>query len=207
MLGLAGIGLSLFILGHMLGNLLIFVSPQAYNEYGHSLVSSSFIYIIEASLLTIFLVHLVLALVLTRKNSKARPEKYKVSASGEKGTSFATKTMVHQGVIILVFVVYHLITFKFGTHYVVDYGMGPIRDLFRLMVEVFKNPFYVLWYVFALFVLGMHLGHGFSSSLQTLGFHHPRYTPVIKNLGRIYALIVCLGFISIPTYIFFFWRV
>ena len=203
--GLMGLGLSLFVLGHMLGNLLVFVSPRRYNEYGHTLVSNNFIYVIEVGLLGIFLVHLVLALVLTKKNSEARPQKYQVTSSGEKGTSFITKTMWHQGVIILVFVVYHLITFKFGENYIVNYGSGPIRDLFRLMVEVFKNPLYVFWYVFCLLILGMHLGHGVSSTLQTLGFHHPKYTPVVKKIGRIYATIVCLGFISTPVYICFFW--
>lgn len=203
--GLMGLGLSLFVLGHMTGNLLVFVSPQAYNEYGHALVSNKLIYVIEAGLLGMFLVHLVLALVLTRKNSEARPQKYKVSSSGEKGTSLITKTMWHQGIIIVVFVVFHLITFKFGAHYVVDYGSGSIRDLFQLMVEVFKNPFYVIWYVVCLLILGMHLGHGVSSTLQTLGFHHPKYTPMVEKIGRAYATIVCLGFISTPVYIFFFW--
>ena len=204
--GLMGLGLSLFVLGHMMGNLLVFVSPQVYNEYGHALVSNKLIYIIEAGLLGIFLIHLFLALVLSKKNSEARPHKYQINSSGKKGTSFITKTMWHQGVIVLVFVVYHLITFKFGENYVINYGAGPIRDLFRLMVEVFKNPFYVLWYVFCLLILGMHLGHGVSSALQTLGFHHPRYTPLVDKIGQVYALVVCLGFISTPIYIFFFWN-
>ena len=203
--GLMGLGLSLFVLGHMMGNLLIFVSPQVYNQYGHALVSNKFIYFIEAGLLGVFLIHLILALILTKRNSETRPQKYQVGSSGEKGTSFVTKTMWHQGIIILVFVVYHLITFKFGEEYVINYGSGSIRDLFRLMVEVFKNPFYVVWYVFCLLILGMHLGHGVSSTLQTLGFHHPKYTPIVEKIGHVYAVIVCVGFISTPVYIFFFW--
>ena len=206
MVGLAGLGLSLFVLGHMMGNLLVFVSPQAYNEYGHALVSNKLIYVIEAGLLGIFLIHLILASILTKRNSQARPHKYKVKSTGQKGTNFLTKTMWHQGVIILVFVVYHLITFKWGTHYVVDYGSGPIRDLFRLMVEVFKSPFYVMWYVFCLLILGMHLGHGVSSTLQTLGLHHPRYLPIVERAGRAYASLVCIGFMATPLYIFFFWK-
>lgn len=203
--GLAGLGLSLFVLSHMMGNLLVFIDPQTYNEYGHALVSNKLIYAIEVGLLGLFLAHLILALILTKRNSDARPQKYQMSATGEKSTSFVTKTMWHQGIIILVFVFYHLVTFKFGTHYVIDYGSGPIRDLFRLMVEVFKNPLYVAWYVFCLLILGLHLGHGVSSTLQTLGLHHPKYLSLIKRIGHVYAVTVCLGFISTPLYIFFFW--
>ncbi len=204
--GIAGLGLCLFVLTHMLGNLLVFVSPQAYNEYGHALTSNPLIYIAEAGLIAIFLGHIILALCLSMKNKAARPVKYAVNAEGEKSTSFVTKTMKHQGIVILVFVVWHLYTFKFGSfapeQFEVQYGDVVMRDLYRLMVEVFANPMYVAWYVFAVFILGYHLSHGFSSAIKTLGFSHPKYDDKLTKLGWLYSALVTLGFASQPIYVF-----
>jgi succinate dehydrogenase / fumarate reductase, cytochrome b subunit len=203
-IGVTGLGLSLFVLAHMAGNMLMFVSPQAYNEYGHALVSNPLIYVAEAGLIAFFAGHLLLALKLAWENAVARPQRYAVAASGDKATSLVQKTLWAQGLLILVFVILHLITFKFGTVYMVDYGAGPIRDLHRLMVEVFSIPMYVVWYVVALVVLGLHLSHGLGSTFQTLGLHHPKYQGLIKCLSRGYALIVAGGFLAQPIYIFFF---
>ena len=203
LVGLTGLGLSLFVLSHMLGNLLIFVSPQAYNEYGHALISNPFIYLIDAGLVAMFVMHLGIALKLSLENASARKEKYAVSSSGDKGTSLITKTMWHQGIVILVFTVYHLITFKYGTVYEITYDGVMMRDLHGLVIEVFQSPLYVVGYSIALVVLGVHLSHGVSSSLQSLGFHHPKYTPKLKLIGRLYAFVVAVGFITQPFYVFF----
>ncbi len=200
--GICGLGLSLFILVHMLGNLLVFVSPQAYNEYGYLLTSNKLIYIAEAGLLAIFLGHVVYTIILSLKNKSARPSKYAVTAKGEKKTSMASKTMIYQGIIILIFIVHHLITFKFGEEYEVQYGEVVMRDLYRLMTEVFAQPLYVAWYVVAVILLGYHLSHGFSSSIKTLGFYHPKHTPKIDMLGWLFSAIVTLGFISQPLFIY-----
>jgi len=200
--GICGLGLSFFVLTHMLGNLLLFLGPQAYNEYGHALTSNKLIYIAEAGLLALIFGHVIYTLLLTLRNKKARPQKYAVTPAGEKKTNFAAKTMVYQGVIILVFIVHHLLTFKFGEEYEVQYGDVVMRDLYRLMVEVFDQPLYVAWYVIAVIILGTHLGHGFSSSFKSLGFNHPKYVSKIDNAGCVYAIIVCLGFIAQPLYIF-----
>lgn len=200
--GICGLGLSLFILTHMLGNLLVFLGPQAYNEYGHALTSNKLIYIAEAGLLALIFGHIIYAVILTIRNRKARPQKYAVTPAGEKKTNFAAKTMAYQGVVILVFIVHHLITFKFGDEYEVEYGGVVVRDLYRLMAEVFSQPLYVVWYIFALIILWTHVGHGFSSSFKSLGFNHPKYTPKIDKAGCAYAAIVCLGFIAQPLYMF-----
>lgn len=206
LIGLAGLGLSFFVLMHMAGNLLIFISPQVYNEYGHAIVTNQLIYVAELGLLLIFILHILTATALSIWNRVSRPEGYKKSAKGAKRTSLVAKTLIHQGIIILVFVVLHLITFKFGSYYEVSYGSGVIRDLHRLMVEVFQQPIYVVWYVFCLLILGLHLSHGFASSVQTLGFNHPAYTPTIKIFSRLYAWVVTVGFLSQPIYIYFFYE-
>lgn len=206
LVAVSGLGLSLFVLTHMLGNLLIFVGPRAYNEYSHNLVSNPFILAAEAGLLGLFLVHLGLAMLLTIKNWWARDSRYAMSASGDKATSAVQKSLWAQGLLMLIFVVLHLLSFKFGTYYDVDYGKGPIRDLHRLVVELFQRPEYVSGYVFALLVLGLHLNHGVGSSLQTLGVNHPRYNSKIKCLSLLYAGVVSAGFIAQPLYVYFIFR-
>jgi succinate dehydrogenase / fumarate reductase cytochrome b subunit len=204
LVGVAGLALALFVLIHMAGNMLIFVSDRAYNEYSHALTSNPLIYVAEIGLLAFFSAHVIVALVISVKNRLARPHRYAVSTSGDKRTTMVQKTLWFQGLIILIFVILHLITFKYGPHYVVDYGHGEIRDLHRLVVEVFRQPIYVGWYVVCLALLMAHLGHGLGSSFQTLGFYHPRYQPMIKCLSWVYGLVVGLGFISQPLYVFFF---
>jgi succinate dehydrogenase / fumarate reductase cytochrome b subunit len=80
----------------------------------------------------------------------------------------------------------------------------PMRDLHRLMVEVFKQPAYVLWYVISLVLLGFHLSHGFGSVFQSFGLREEKFGNSIKKLSWAYAIVVALGFLSQPIYIFFF---
>ena len=196
---LTGLGLSLFVLVHMLGNLLIFIGPEAYNMYSHQLVTNPLIIPIELGLAGLFIVHLGLALRLTFKNAAARQTDYAMAAGGDKATSLVTKTLWHQGIVLLVFVVYHLITFKFGPHYEATYGGVVVRDLYRLVFEVFQSPFYVLGYVLALGVLAFHLSHGLASALQSLGLYWPR----AKCAAQLYAVVVSVGFMLPPLYVFF----
>jgi len=204
LVGLTGLALSLFVLTHMAGNMLIFVGPEAYNKYGHALTSNPLIYVAEAGLVAVFLIHVVKAAFLTKKNWSARSQKYAVSASGDKATSQIQKTLWAQGLVILVFVVLHLLTFKYGNYYEVTYGDESIRDLFRLIVEIFNQPIYVIGYSIALIILGLHLSHGVSSAFQTLGLNHPKYTPLIKSFSLFYAVVVAAGFLSQPIYVYFF---
>lgn len=203
---ITGLGMTLFVLSHMLGNMLILVSPQAYNEYGHALISNPLIYIAEAGLVAALLFHVTLALLLSVRNAVAKGRGYAVSAKGDKATSCTAKTMWMQGILIFVFIVFHLVTFKYGTHYTADYGNGEIRDLHKLVVEVFMQPGYVVWYIICLIGLGMHLSYGVSSLFQTLGVNHPKYNFAIKCFGRFYAFVVLAGFLSQPIYVYFFYR-
>lgn len=202
----AGLALAGFVLSHMAGNLLLFVSPQAYNEYSHALVSNKLIYVAELGLLAFFVAHGFLAIGLQLRNWGSRPQRYAVVSNGEKGTSNISRTMAIQGVLIFIFVVLHLITFKFGPYYEADYGKGPIRDIFRVVAETFQSPGYVGWYVLMMVVLGLHLSHGVKSMLQTLGVHHPHYQSKIKALSYGYAILVAGGFILQPLYMLFIYK-
>lgn len=202
MVGVAGLGLSLFVLVHMAGNLLIFVGPEMYNKYAHALTSNPLIYVAEAGLMAIFVAHLVVATILACLNRKAKDTNYAVAGAKTKA-SFAARTMWFQGVVILAFLVFHLITFKYGTYYSVMYDGIEMRDLFMLMEESFASPLYLLIYGVVLLILGTHLGHGLASSFQTLGFNGEHVDGKIKCIGKAYAVLVTVGFLMPPFYIFF----
>ncbi len=204
LMAVAGLSLCLFVLSHALGNLLLLVSPQAYNTYAHGIITNPLLYLAEAGLVLMFVLHIIEGVLVTLTNRKARPQNYAVYASGEKRTTYTQRTMMWQGGVILAFVVLHLITFKYGEVYTVRYGDVEMRDLFRLVYEVFQSPGYVVWYIFAVAVLGFHLSHGFYSSLQTLGANHPAYTPKIKCASVLYGILIGVGFAVQPIYMMFF---
>jgi succinate dehydrogenase / fumarate reductase cytochrome b subunit len=203
LMGLSGLVWAGFVLAHMAGNLLIFVSHDAYNAYGHAITSGKIIYVAEALLVVAFLVHVYTAISLTIANRTAKEQKYAVAAKGKKRVSLASRTMGVQGTLILAFLIYHLITFKYGTHYETTVDGVPMRDLARLMAEVFQSPAYVGWYVVCLILLGFHLSHGVGSSFQSLGLMEGSYRGTWKKLSYGYAVVVALGFIAQPLYLFF----
>lgn len=202
LMGVTGLGLCLFLLLHMAGNLFILAGPEAFNSYGNKIVTNELLYFAEVGLVVLFLTHVFKAIALSLHNRSARPIGYEINPNGEKHTTPVSRTLMAQGVIILVFVILHLATFKYGARYSVTYKGEEMRDLYRLVLEVFHKPGYVIWYVFSLVVLSFHLGHGFYSCLQSLGLNHPKYTPALKALGFGYDLIVTAGFIILPVYVY-----
>lgn len=201
-MGICGLVWTLFVFAHMAGNLLIFAGAETYNKYGHAITSNKpLLFFAEAVLILSLIVHVVLAIQLTRENRKAKPLKYAVGASSQKTVSPASKTMIFHGVILLFFIISHLLTFKYGTVYTVTYDGVEMRDLHKLIVEVFQQPGFVVGYVFCLILLGAHLSHGTSSVFQSLGLNHPSYTPKIKAIGFLYAFVVTAGFIAQPIYV------
>ncbi len=202
--GLTGLGLAGFVLVHMLGNMLIFSGPKAYNLYAHNLLQSSWFVPAELALLFCFVLHIVLVLFLSIKNYIARPIKYARKATGIKATALYQKTLLAQGAVVLVFVILHLIIFKYGEFYKVYYGGKAVRDLFRLVVEVFQNPWAVSWYCLALIILCFHLVHGVSSAFRSLGLDKAHWQVWVNRVSVCYGVLVVLGFLSQPIYVFFF---
>lgn len=198
----AGAVWTLFVAGHMAGNLFIFAGAEAFNRYGHAIVTNKpLLYGTEAALILSLVVHVFLGLLLTYQNKTAKPKKYATSAATEKKSSFAAKTMALHGTIVLIFIISHLRMFKYGPEYSITYGDQTMRDLHRLVVEVFSDPTYVGLYIVCLFLLGFHLSHGASSVFQSLGINHPQHTPIIKKVGLLYAIVVTAGFMSQPLYV------
>lgn len=202
-MGLSGFVWVGFVMAHMLGNLLLFVGADAYNSYSHALISGNIIYVAEGALILSLLSHIFMGLRLTLKNRNAKGSRYHAQAKGEKKTTWASRTMILHGSIILFFVVYHLITFKFGSYYETTVHGIVMRDIYKLVVEVFANPAYVVGYIFCLLLLMAHLSHGVSSLFQSFGLNSRAHDKKIKLLGFIYSLIVGLGFIAQPIYVYF----
>jgi succinate dehydrogenase / fumarate reductase cytochrome b subunit len=204
MMGVSGLIWTGFVLVHMVGNFLLFAGADAYNSYSHFLTSGKMVYLIEGLLIFSLLSHVLMGVRLTLKNKASRPQRYAVEAECQKGASWASKTMVIHGPILLLFIVSHLRTFKFGTNYTTNVGGVEMRDIYKLVIEVFNQPLYVAGYLFCLILLGVHLSHGVSSVFQSFGFNHRAYEEKIKTLGLTYAVVVLLGFVSQPVYVFLF---
>lgn len=199
LIALTGLGLFIFLVGHLSGNLLFLVSPQAFNAYSHRLVSNPLIYLIEAGLAAIFVLHIYKTVRLYAGAKNARPAAYarKAWAGGPSRKTLASTTMIFTGLVTLAFVVLHLRAFKFGAWYESAEG---VRDLYRLQMEIFSRPGYVAFYMFSMAVIGFHLWHGVPSVAQSLGADHPRYTPRILWIGRALAVIIAGGFFFLPLY-------
>ena len=204
--GLFGLGLCFFVLVHAAGNLLILKGPEAYNGYARALHQFFLFTILEIGLLIFFAGHIALTILLSVKNRAARPKKPQAKAQGAKKTSFAERALPLQGAALLIFLILHLLTFKFGPYYETAGDGESARDIYRLVAEIFQKKTYVAGYILALFILFHHLSHGLAASFKSLGFSHPQYTPLIEKFSRIFAYGIFLGFSIPPLYIFFFIR-
>lgn len=199
-MALTGAGLIGFTVTHLIGNFLMLFGPDAFNLYGHTLTSNPLIYVAEAALVGMFLLHIFLAAILTIQNKLARPKSYAVKVKTGRGETFASSTMPYTGLILLIFVVLHLINFKYGSNYPTIVDGVQMRDLYRTTIEYFANPLYVAWYVFAMVALGIHTSHGFWSMFQSWGLEHPKYTPAIKSIAIAYGVFVTIGFSGLAIF-------
>lgn len=202
-MGLTGLLLCGFLLGHLAGNFLIFAGPEYFNAYGHALITNPLIYVAEAGLGVLFLSHIAMAAKLIIENNNARPVKYYMKTPTGRGSNFASSTMPYTGFLTLVFLVLHIIQFKYGPYYSIVHEGVEMRDLYRLVVEFYQSPVAVLWYVVCMISLGIHVKHGFWSAFQSIGFSHPKYTPLVRNLSVAFSAFIAIGFASLPLYCFF----
>lgn len=207
--GVTGVGLILFIIGHLIGNLTIFGEAEAFNSYTYQLESLGIIlYIIEFVLVIGFLLHAYLGISIWWNRRKARPEGYDKyqSKGGPSHNTWASRSMIFTGIVLLVFLVIHLDTFKFGeTEMVALEGMDVqnARDLKALVIEKFTDPLYAFGYTFVMILLGFHLKHGFWSAFTSLTMKHEKYSAIIYTIGVIFAILMAIGFLFIPLYIYF----
>jgi succinate dehydrogenase / fumarate reductase cytochrome b subunit len=183
LIGITGLALFLFLISHIAGNALIFLGPTIFNSY---------------------LVHIYKTVTMYLGNQQARPVAYQVKKSqgAPSRKTFSSTTMIFSGLWLLIFVIIHVRGFKYGPYYPV--AGSDVRDLYRLVVEAFRSPLMVAFYVVSMLVVASHLWHGAPSTFQSLGLDHPRWTPRILALGKVLAVIIGGGFIIITLYVHLF---
>lgn len=201
--GVTGLFLCIFIVIHLIGNLVLYAGPKPFNLYAHFLEGMTGIVIaLEIGIAIGFLVHMITAVIVWISKLRARPVSYKkVKGAGSNShRTFSSLTMIYTGVLLGIFTVIHLIDFKFGTEYTTVYNGQEVRDLYRLVIEVFSQGWYTIFYIAIMILLGFHLRHGFWSAFQSLGVSHPKYSPFIYAVGYLFAIIMAVGFFIIPIW-------
>jgi len=202
-MAVTGIILFGYVLGHLLGNLQIYSpDPEQINHYAaflHDPSRTPLLWGVRVLLLLAVVLHIVASVQLWLLKRAARPVAY--YKKDDVPTSYAARTMIWSGPIILAFVIFHVLHLTVGTVLPLQ-EIGPNQPNVRAnLIEGFQHPAVAGFYIFAMVLLAMHLYHGLWSMFQSLGFSHPRYTPVIKGAAAVFAIVVGAGNISIPLVI------
>ena len=189
-----------FVVGHMLGNAKMYLGESSFNAYAEGLRSlgepflphGQALWIARLGLLAAVGLHIWSAWQLTLLNRRARPVSYARKETVQ--ATYASRTMRWGGVIILVFIVYHILHLTLGTvHGSFDQG-NPYHNV----VSGFQNPLVSAFYIVANILLAFHLYHGLWSMFQSLGWNHPSYKNLRRHFATVFALLVTLGNISFP---------
>ncbi len=199
-MAVTGLAMVLFAIVHLLGNSSIFVGPSGINAYAEHLHSMPLPIIIafRAVLLVLFVVHVIYGIQLTIENRSGRPSEYAVKATRK--TTFASENMIWTGLLLLAFIVYHILHFTLR----VTPGLTLVNDasghfnVFAMVASSFSGFAGAGIYAAAMAVLFLHLYHGIQSLFQTFGVANDTTLPTITTTGRIVALVLFLGFASIP---------
>jgi succinate dehydrogenase / fumarate reductase cytochrome b subunit len=198
-MAVTGVILFGYVLGHMLGNLQIFLGAQAINSYAHFLHShEGALWGARVVLLASVILHIVASVQLWVLNNRARPVPY--VRKRDVPTSYAARTMKWSGPIIAAFVIFHVLHLTTGDIVPLYPESAPSSpDAYNNVVAGFQHPAISIFYIVAVVLLSMHLYHGLWSMFQSVGFNHPRYTPRLQQFAAIFAIVVALGYISIPV--------
>jgi len=211
--GITGLAACGFIVGHLVGNMLLVVGKDPFNEYTHFLTTTAhgfFLPVAEGGLIVLFLLHAYSGVVVWLDQRKARPigNKKSGNAGGPSQKTLSSKTMIYTGVLLLLFLLWHVWMFRLGPAeaegYVTMLEGQESRDLYRLVVETFQVEAIVGIYVAMMVLLGFHLRHGFWSAFQSLGANNPKYMPWLTTIGLIFAIVMAIAFLLLPIYIYVF---
>ena len=211
-----GLFLCVFLVGHLLGNLQLFIAgPEgklAFNEYAKFMTSNPAVNILSWVTYLSIVFHIVDAIVLSVNNKKARPQNYAYNKPGQ-NSAWNSRNMGILGSVILIFIIVHMSNFWAKMHFdempmqLLDSGES-IKDLHKVVMDFFNPAINSLALAaVALYVIGqigifLHLHHGFQSAFQTVGVNHPRYNKIIRGLGLAFSVLVPLAFASIPVYLY-----
>lgn len=212
-IGLTGLLLCGFLVTHLAGNLLLLVGADAYNEYAHALHGQGALLLVaEIGLLLLFLCHIYLAFVTTRENRAARGAiRYARRNSKIEDKTVDAKIspmnwMFVSGAVVLGFVLVHLYDFRFEMRGDIDYSGTAelhgeqVADAYSKAVQILASPFTKAAYLIGCLFLGWHLGHGVASAFQSLGINHPKWNPLIRCAGIVFAIVIASGFAIFPLY-------
>ncbi len=196
-MAVTGVFLVLFVIGHMIGNLQVYLGAEALNHYAEllrELLHGGFIWVFRAVMLAAAVLHVWSATALTLGSWAARPVGYRRRQRYVEST-YASRTMRWGGPILAIFIVYHILHFTTGQAHS-DFVVG---DVYHNVISGFSVWWVSAFYIFAMVVLGLHLWHGVWSMLQTLGLSHPSYNRLRTAIAWLVTLVVMLGNISIPV--------
>ena len=210
-MAITGALMYLFVIAHLAGNLQIFLGPEALNKYGNLLQTNpELLWPARIILIIVLVLHIWSAIKLSAENKAARPIGY--AQWKPVGSTYASRTMLMSGIIVFLFIIYHLLHFTAevqyinGTHqnFSVFMDAEHRHDIFKMMVVGFRNPWVSGFYIFAIALLCLHLSHGGSSMFQSMGWKSKAYGPFLDKAARIISLLIFLGYSSIPVAILFF---
>jgi succinate dehydrogenase / fumarate reductase cytochrome b subunit len=200
--GLIGIG---FVIMHMIGNLKVFLGPQAFNDYALFLRTfgepvlpySTVLWIIRLVLLGAVALHIMAAYQLTHMDWAGRPVRY--AKKKDVQATFASRTMRWGGVIIVLFLIYHIAHMTLG----VVHPSFEEGNAYHNFVAAFQVWWVTIFYVAAMLALGLHIYHGFWSLFQTLGWNNRTYNQLLRGLALLIALVLTVGFVAGPLGVLF----
>jgi succinate dehydrogenase / fumarate reductase cytochrome b subunit len=194
-MAVTGLCFCLFVTVHLIGNLTIYAGKESFLSYVDHLHSvEALVTLAEFGLIFFAVLHIGMGLYLFIQNRMARPVAYAVDKSAG-GRTIGSRTAPYTGALVLVFVITHLIKFRF-----VD--KMTIND-FTILSNTFADfNFWTMFYVVGVTIVAVHVSHGFWSLFQTLGLSHPKYMPVVERLAVVFSLIIGIGFASIPVFLF-----
>ncbi len=200
-MALTGLFLVLFLLVHLVANLTLFGGADAFNAASHFMGTNPLIQIMQPVLALGFIAHIGMGIILELKNNEARPIGY-AKNNANANSKWASRNMIITGLMILAFLVLHIIhyfvPFKFNTELVEAAGTH-----YDFVIARFDSLLYTIIYVIAFILLGMHLVHGFQSSLTTTGIRQEKYRKCIVQLGIAYSILIAVGFSAIALWFHF----
>lgn len=199
-MAMAGLFLLMFLPVHLVINFMLLKSdPAPFNKAAHFMATFPVVKIMEVVLIGAIIVHIAWGITLQIQNWLARPVGY---VSGNKSkTSFFSRFMIWTGASLLTFLVLHFFNFYFIK---LGFVAGNPEDFYTVAHDLFKIPAYNYIYFVCFTLLGLHLYHAFSSAFQTLGLNHRLWTPVVKTIALIYAIVLPAGFASISIILWLF---
>ena len=205
-MAITGLLLFLFVIVHMAGNLQVFIGPDAVNAYAALLKSKpALLWAARAGLFIAAVLHILTAVQLAAENRAARPQPYAV---GKPIATYAARTILVSGLVILAFVVYHLMHFTFGVtnpEFMEMHDALGRHDVYRMVIDAFRNSWVSVFYIVSMALLCLHLSHGVSSTFQSLGMRRSSSLAAFNRFAQVSAIVVFIGNCSIPISILAGW--